>query len=267
MIQGDHTVAYALQLERVINTVNSLFPTAEDGYTGVTDLIYEMNSVVEQDAFCLKEFFPPPADSQDKYDSNNKFILGQFGKNGPPWHDILVFRVENYDFKESVSAKIKCLNRSMEILQNLDNLHDKHVQIQNLIGIALDVKLEYCASIVTTAARQIIQYQNASPWGAFKKIPAHSALEKKFNATEGTRVKNALAALRNFKTENAVTDTIIMHIANLLYYPMVDELYSKQAIKEYGRVAKYNLANARQKKSTNVQMMRIFFVMLLPDIY
>jgi|GEM_PF-4009730 len=286
--QGDHCTALALSLERIISVINYNFPVKDDNYEGITALIDQMYSIVEQDNFLLKHFFPLE-NNNEAYDKNNIFILGQYGKAGFSKINVLDFFNDMRAEQEKADQRIELLKRIVDRmkdsvkddgafladLQQLKGLMagltlDAHQKITNflnnainnsqddttlsndlrqIIQLELDLKLDYCASITTKAARNVIEYQNKSPWTAFEKIPPRNNLERDFNNSESFRVTQALQALRGYPTIPLNDAELVKYISDLLYYPRVDDKYNVDSLNLYKDTANRHLGLNKGKKN------------------
>lgn len=228
--QGDHSTALSLSMERVINAINNGFPTEDTNFKGISELTAVLYNVVRQDEFFLKKFFPDAKDV-NSYDKENIFILGQYGNKN-------IFTTSIDKFIADIEAEFKKTNTRIDLLKQASSGRtDESVLL--LRNFAREIKLEYCASLATKAARHVIEYQNKSPWAAFEKKPVLNEKEESFNKSESRRVVDALEALRAFKDseDSHSQDRIVSHIVNLLYYPKVDDAYDAATMHEYKIVA------------------------------
>lgn len=293
--QGAHASALALSLERIISVINYNFPIKEHDYEGLNILIGELYSIVDQDEFFLGKFFPPRKGKDETYNKDNIFILGQYGRVGLPKTYLLELFNELEAERKKADQRIDLLKRitnrvkgsgiddqSLEDLQELTTLmtdltlnsHQKITDLlknsfhntvdtklsddlKQIIQLELDLKLDYCASVTTKAARKIIEYQNKSPWTAFDRIPPRNDTERAFNNGEASRVTKSLQALRDYPRVNLNDTKLVEHIADLLYYTKVDNKYNVDSLNLYQEISDRHLGQNKGKKNKRGPIPRI----------
>lgn len=258
-VQGEHASAHALGVMLVMQILKNFIPVEKNKFTGITKLTNEMRIVKRRDEYFLKRF-------GIKY-TPSRLLDGLRGEVGAEQ----TFFNNTIDALSQVVSQVEASNRlpleslaaapedARAVLNGL-----KEIKTRLLYSQKLAIRRDYCMRVSTLAAKRLLEYLNAAPFTAFKRIEKQGD-EADYEKGEGARVRKALAYLQNYtklpvelvvdvqvaeadaenlrKPRRPVRATvaakrlaeeqekIVYAMCDLLHYPQVDEAKEKSPTK------------------------------------